>query len=76
MTNCTVASIILRDLIIKGENPRLDVYTPLRKTNLPAAKEFVVQNTNVAGQLLDGKLEKPPGIVLVMAQGLQLMEKL
>lgn len=60
MTNSTVASIILKDLITKGENSWLDLYTPSRKTSLTAAKEFLVQNANVAGQLIDGKLEKPP----------------
>lgn len=70
MTNSTVASIILRDLITNGENPWLDVYTPSRKTSLTAAKEFVVQNVNVAGQLIDGKLENPPkDIEILPGQG-------
>ena len=55
MTNSTVSSIILRDLIINGKSPWMDVYNPSRKTLGASAKNFIVQNVNVAGQLLDGK---------------------
>lgn len=66
MTNGTVSSIILRDLILDKENPWLDLYNPSRKTTITAAKEFVVQNANVAGQLIDGKLEKSPKKIEVL----------
>lgn len=70
MTNGTVSSIILRDLILNNENPWLEVYSPSRKTTMTAAKEFVVQNANVAGQLIDGKLEMPPkNIEILPGQG-------
>ena len=60
MTNSTVSSIILRDLIVSGKSPWMDIYNPSRKTIGPSAKNFIVQNANVAGQLLDGKLSKLP----------------
>lgn len=60
MTNSTVASILLRDLILRGSSACSDLYDPSRKTIAASAKEFIVQNTNLAGQLLDGKLSKLP----------------
>lgn len=60
MTNSIVSSMILRDLIIKGESPWQDIYSPSRKNLMASAKEFVAQNINVAGQLLKGKLSKLP----------------
>ncbi|MDR7857221.1 FAD-dependent oxidoreductase [Tissierella sp.] len=56
MTNSTVSSMILRDLIIKGESPWQDVYNPSRKTIAASAKDFVVENADVAKHLLKGKL--------------------
>jgi Rieske Fe-S protein len=60
MTNSTVSSILLKDLIIKGKSPWQDVYNPSRKTIGPSAKNAITQNANVAGQLLDGKLSNLP----------------
>ena len=57
MTNSMVAAIILRDLIVKGQSPWQDVYNPSRKTIFASAKNFLVQNFNVAEQLIEGKLE-------------------
>ena len=56
MTNSMASSMILRDLIVKGKSPWEDVYNPSRKTIVSSTKEFLGQNINVAGQLLDGKL--------------------
>ncbi|WMM26402.1 FAD-dependent oxidoreductase [Tissierella sp. MB52-C2] len=56
MTNSTVASIIIRDLIIKGESPWADVYNPSRKTIAASSKNFIVENADVAKHLLKGKL--------------------
>ena len=70
MTNSTVASILLRDLILRGSSACTDLYNPSRKTIAASAKEFIVQNTNLAGQLLDGKLSKlPKDIDLFPRQG-------
>lgn len=56
MTNSMASAMILRDLIVKGESPWQDVYNPSRKTIIASAKNFIVENANVAGQLIDGKL--------------------
>ncbi|WIV12983.1 FAD-dependent oxidoreductase [Proteiniborus sp. MB09-C3] len=56
MTNSMVSAMLLRDLIIKGKSPWQDVYNPSRKTILASAKNFIVENFNVAQQLIDGKL--------------------
>ncbi len=56
MTNSTAAAIILRDLIIKGENPWTPVYDPSRFTPMASAKNFIVENANVAQQFVTGKL--------------------
>lgn len=65
MTNSMASSMILRDLIVDGESPWEDIYNPSRKTIATSTKEFVVQNTNVAGQLLDGKLSKHPKDIVI-----------
>ncbi len=60
MTNSTAASMILRDLIIKGESPWQEVYDPSRQTIMASAKSFVVENLNVAKELIKGKTEDLP----------------
>src|SRR5699024_5827036 len=65
MTNSMASSMLLRDLIVDGESPWEDVYNSSRKTITASTKEFVVQNTNLAGQLLDGKLSKLPKDIVV-----------
>ena len=60
MTNSMVSAMLIRDLIVKGESPWQDVYNPSRQTVAASAKNFVVGNLNVAGQLLDGKLSSLP----------------
>lgn len=56
MTNSIASSMILRDLIISGKSPWQDVYNPSRLTITASAKNFVVQNLNVADQLIEGKI--------------------
>lgn len=60
MTNSMASAMILSDLIIKGESPWQDVYSPSRKTVIASAKNFVVESLNVAEQLLNGKLNPLP----------------
>jgi len=60
MTNSMVSAILLRDLIVKGKSSWQDVYNPSRHTIIASAKNFVIENFNVAEQLLDGKLSSPP----------------
>jgi glycine/D-amino acid oxidase-like deaminating enzyme/nitrite reductase/ring-hydroxylating ferredoxin subunit len=60
MTNSTVAGIMLRDLIIKGENPWVDAYNPQRSTPAASYKAFVRENVDVAKELFKHKLEALP----------------
>lgn len=60
MTNSIVSSLILKDLILHGRSQWQDVYNPSRKTIAASAKNFIVENYNVAEQLLDGKITKLP----------------
>lgn len=60
MTNSMASAVIIKDLIVKGKSPWQDVYNPSRKTIIASAKNFIVENFNVAEQLLDGKLSLPP----------------
>lgn len=57
MTNSTVSAMLIRDLIIKGENPWTEVYNPSRFPNLG---ELVVQNADVAKQYVTGKISMSP----------------
>ena len=57
MTNSAVSAMLLKDLIIKGDSTWAPVYTPTRLTLSASAKNFVIENLNVAGKLIGGKLE-------------------
>jgi len=63
MTNSIASATILKDLIINGKSPWQDVYNPSRQTISASAKNFVVQNFNVADQLIEGKLASLPEYV-------------
>ncbi len=65
MTNSMASSMILRDLITTGQSPWEDVYNPSRKNIVSSAKEFIVQNVNVTGQLLDGKFSKQAKDIII-----------
>jgi glycine/D-amino acid oxidase-like deaminating enzyme/nitrite reductase/ring-hydroxylating ferredoxin subunit len=70
MTNSMASAMLLRDLIVKGESPWKDVYNPSRSTVGASAVEFVVENFNVAGQLIGGKVEPvPKEVVLKPGEG-------
>ncbi|HEX3012127.1 MAG TPA: FAD-dependent oxidoreductase [Syntrophomonadaceae bacterium] len=60
MTNSTAAAMILRDLITKGDNPWAKVYNPSRSMGLSGVKTFIIQNAQVAKDLLSGKFEDLP----------------
>ncbi|HEX9063113.1 MAG TPA: FAD-dependent oxidoreductase [Clostridia bacterium] len=60
MTNSMASAMILEDLIVKGESPWQDVYNPSRHTILASAKNFVVENFNVAQKLIEGKTRPIP----------------
>jgi len=60
MTNSTAASIIIKDLITRGDNPWAQVYSPSRRINATAVKSWIKLNVDVAKQFISGKLEKLP----------------
>ncbi len=59
MTNSTAAGIILSDLLQEKENSWLPVFDSLRFTPKESAKDFIVQNANVAQQFVGGKIYRP-----------------
>lgn len=63
MTNSAASAMIIRDLIVKGENPWVDVYNPSRFTPVTSAKEFVKENSDVAKNFFKDKLEALPNDV-------------
>jgi len=64
MTNSTASAMIIKDLIVKGESPWSEVYSPSR-INLASTANFVVQNADVAVQFVTGKLSPIPNDVTV-----------
>lgn len=56
MTNGTAAAVIIKDLITKGESPWQDVYNPSRFTPAASAKNFIVENADVAKNYITDKL--------------------
>lgn len=60
MTNSTVSAILIKDLIVKGESPWKQVYDPSRFTPAASAKNFVMENANVAKEFILGKLSALP----------------
>ncbi|UNL83396.1 FAD-dependent oxidoreductase [Priestia koreensis] len=59
MTNGTAAAFLLRDIILKRDNPCKEVYNPSRFSIDPSLKMFFKNNLDVAGHLLAGKLQTP-----------------
>ncbi|MFC3885400.1 FAD-dependent oxidoreductase [Bacillus songklensis] len=59
MTNSTAASLLLRDIILKQDNPYKDLFTPSRFQADPDVKHFITQNADVAKHLIEGKLDSP-----------------
>lgn len=60
MTNGVASAGIIRDMIITGSSPYQDVYSPSRFTPNASAKKFVIENANVAKQLITGKIKNLP----------------
>lgn len=60
MTNSMASAMLLRDLLLKGESPWQEVYSPSRGATLSSAVEFVVENADVGKNLIKGKLESNP----------------
>lgn len=57
MTSGTLAGLIIHDLILGQENRYAELYTPSRFKPNPSVKNFIVQNADVAGELISGKVE-------------------
>ncbi|MGD7009243.1 FAD-dependent oxidoreductase [Metabacillus sp. 84] len=57
MTNGTAAAMMMRDMVLERENPYQEVFCPSRFIADPSIKTFLVQNANVAGHLIGGKLD-------------------
>ena len=60
MTNSTASAMIIRDLIVKGDSPWAPVYNPSRFTPLASAKNFIIENLDVAQEFIAGKLLPVP----------------
>ena len=55
ITNGTASALLIRDLIVRGDSPWKEVYTPSR-FNVASAAKFVVVNADVAKHLVLSKL--------------------
>lgn len=60
MTNSHAAASIITDLITKGSSPWAEVYDPSRLTPGASVKNFVVENADVAGSFISGRLSAAP----------------
>lgn len=60
MTNSYASASIITDLITDGRSPWADVYDPSRFTPGASAKNFVVENADVASNFISGKLSMAP----------------
>ena len=56
MTNGTAAAKLIRDLILEGKSACEDVYSPQRSTVGASAKNFIVENADVAKNFITDKL--------------------
>ena len=59
MTNSTAAALLFRDRILGQKNAYQNLYSPSRFYADPSLKNFFVQNADVVGHLIKGKLEWP-----------------
>ena len=57
MTNGTAAALLLKDTVLDKENRYKTLYSPTRFYATPSIKNFLVQNADVVGQLIKGKLQ-------------------
>jgi Rieske Fe-S protein len=60
MTNSTAAAMIIKDLIVKGENPWAPVYDPVRFVPNPSIQNLLSINADVAVRFVSGKLLPVP----------------
>ncbi|MDP9413400.1 MAG: Rieske 2Fe-2S domain-containing protein, partial [Pseudomonadota bacterium] len=60
ISNGTVAAMIIADLATGRENRWLDIFDATRVKPIAGAKEFVVENAEVAAHLVSGYLSRKP----------------
>lgn len=73
ITNGIASAMILADLITKGDSPWAPVYNPSR-FNLASIKTFLVQNADVAKELVGGKMARLPEDVDIKCGEAQVVE--
>jgi len=73
MTNATASAMILTDLITRGDSPWAPVFNPSR-FNLASIKPLLVQNADVAKELVSGKIARLPEDVEVKPGEAQMVE--
>ena len=59
MTNGTAGALLLKDLVLGKDNQFEQLYAPSRIHGDTAFKNFIVQNADVAKELIKGKLQRP-----------------
>ena len=60
MTNGTNAAYLLKDLCLNNSNPYQELFSPTRsKLKNEDAKNFIKENTNVAKEMIKGKMTRP-----------------
>lgn len=59
MSNGTAAALLFKDMVLGKENIFEKLYTPSRFYAHPSLKNLLVENANVVGQLIKGKLDSP-----------------
>lgn len=59
MTNGTFAATLLKDIILENDNKYKELFSPSRFVADPSLKKFITTNFDVAGHLIEGKLERP-----------------
>jgi Rieske Fe-S protein len=70
MTNATASAMLIKDLITRGRSEWEEVYSPSRFDLTASIKNMVVENANVAVNLVKGKIEPlPEDIDLVPGEG-------
>lgn len=57
MSNSTAAAKLLADLVLEKDNPYQELYSPSRFYADPSIKKFLMQNLDVAGHLIEGKID-------------------
>jgi glycine/D-amino acid oxidase-like deaminating enzyme/nitrite reductase/ring-hydroxylating ferredoxin subunit len=68
MSTGTIAGILLTDLLVRGDHPWAEIYSPARKPvhSLSAVGEFIKENVNVVAQYADyvtgGDVKSPDAI--------------